>query len=115
MSEEKKDEKETKILEIPNKNPLKDYYFDGLSIEDIISKFKKHEKFETFYILSKNNCLMLKKNFEMKDIIFINPIEVCYKLINNENNIIDYDKCVHSTMQIDETITIFYWEIYSTS
>ena len=104
MSEEKKDEKETKILEIPNKDPLKDYFFDGLSIEDIISKFKKREKFETFYILSKNNCLMLKKNFEMKDIIFINPIEVCYKLINNENNIIDYDKCVHSTMQIDETI-----------
>ena len=97
---------EKQALNIPNKDPLKDYYFDGLSIEDIIFKFKKGEKFKTFYIIRENNCLKLKKNFELKEIIFINPIVVYYQNINNEKKIIDYDICVHSTIQIDETINI---------
>ena len=88
---------------IPDKDPLKDYQINGMTIESILTKYKNGETFNGIYIKSKGNCLMIIENLIFKEIIFINPIEVSYES-TDINQKIEWDRCVYSTLQIDETI-----------
>ena len=100
-------EKKKISLNISKKDPRKDYKIDGLTIENIIKKYKKGEMFKTFIIYENNNCLWIHKNNSLTDIIFLEPKETCYQLINNKESKIHIDKEVYSTVQIDEKINSF--------
>ena len=103
----KVNEKKKISLKISKKDPKKDYKIDGLTIENIIKKYKKGELFKTFIIYENNNCLWIQKDNCLTDLIFMEPKEVCYQLINNKENKIHVDKEVYSTVQIDEKINSF--------
>ena len=103
----KVNEKKKISLKISKKDPKKDYKIDGLTIENIIKKYKKGELFKTFIIYENNNCLWIQKDNCLTDLIFMEPKEVCYQLINNKENKIHVDKEVYTTVQIDEKINSF--------
>ena len=104
-SSEKTDiKKETKMIQILNKDPLKDYSISGMTVESIKNKYMKKETFHNIYIIERDNALHIHECLKLKDIIFVNPIQIDYKIINDVEEKTVSDKNVHSTTQIDATL-----------
>ena len=97
---------DSKEKEIVNSNidPLTFYKIDGKTIGDIITIFKKKESIKGYTLLEENNSFDVIENVQFKGIIFLKPIEVTYKSLNDGNIKIKIDKNVRSTVQIDEMI-----------
>ena len=96
--------KETKMIQILNKDPLKDYSISGMTVESIKNKYMKKETFHNIYIIERDNALHIHECLKLKDIIFVNPIQIDYKIINDVEEKTVSDKNVHSTTQIDATL-----------
>ena len=103
----KASEKKKISLKISKNDPRKDYKIDGLTLENIIKKYKNGETFKTFIIYENKNCLWIHRNNRLIALIFNEPKEVSYQLIKNQENKIHIDKDVYSTVQIDEKIKSF--------
>ena len=88
-----------------NVNPLS-YKIKDKTIKEIIKDFQENRKNKDFDIECVNNRLIISdKNIEFLAIIFLEPIEVEYRPLKEEDNSkLICDLKVYSTIQIDEML-----------